>query len=115
MDSEINNCLKKIDSLSKNQKAAYYELMGHELTIIIRSIWSDQVIDPEEKLERIKWINEIQHRIISKISHLRREIDWDDSDIMEMIHFYIEKKSEIRQEVYNAILRSLNVALNKEK
>lgn len=34
-----------------------------ELTIVGRSIWSDEGLEAAEQLNALKWLNEIQHRV----------------------------------------------------
>ena len=52
--------LAKLDC---EQRRAVYERFLFELTISARAVWSDPELSNSEKLEGLKWINEIQHTV----------------------------------------------------
>jgi hypothetical protein len=104
---------KEISSLSEEQRLLYYELLAHNLTVSIRGVWLDETISDAEKLDRIKLINEILHRITSKIRILRlNEHEWTEEDTWVMIDEYISDNEGIRGEIYFAINQSYQYALN---
>jgi hypothetical protein len=104
---------KEISSLSEERRLLYYELLAHNLTVSIRGVWSDETISDAEKIDRIKLINEILHRITSKIQVLRlNEHEWTEEDIWTMINNYISDNEAIRSGIYFAIDRSYQYALN---
>ncbi len=57
--------------LTEDQRLHFYEVLAHNLTVAIRGVWSDESISDAEKVERIKWINEILHRSTAKVYVLR--------------------------------------------
>lgn len=98
---------KQIGELSAEQRVSFYEMMACNLTISIRSIWSDDRIDDAEKVDRMKWINEIAHRITVKISVTRRnEHEWTEQDVWEMIKGFVSQNPGIRGAIGNAVLQS---------
>ena len=98
---------KQIGELSAEQRLTFYESFACNLTISIRGIWSDDELADAEKVDRMKWINEIMHRITAKISVTRRnEHEWTEQDIWGMIKGYVAQNPGIRGEVGTAILHS---------
>lgn len=45
----------------------FYEMLAHNLTVSTRSIWSDDRLTDAMKVEQLKWMNEIQHRVIGML------------------------------------------------
>ena len=104
---------KEISALSEEQRLLYYELLAHNLTVSIRGVLWDETISDAEKLDRIKLVNEIQHRITSKIQVLRlHDHEWTEEDTWAMINEYISDNEGIRGEVYFAINQSYQYAVN---
>ncbi len=93
-----------ISGLSKDSKLLFYEGMSHCLTVSIRSIWSNNELTEKEIIQQIKWINEIQHRVTSKISVDRQGLHvWTESDFIDMIKHYVDQCPAIKDEVAYAI------------
>jgi hypothetical protein len=59
----MNNATSQLEALSLDTRRAIYERLWFELTIAGRAVWSDPDLSTEQKLEGMKWLNEIQHRI----------------------------------------------------
>ena len=47
--------------LDQGAKVSFYELFAHNLTVICRDVWSDEMLDLHQKVTQMKWINEILH------------------------------------------------------
>ncbi len=78
----------------------FYELFAHRLTIIVRTIWDNPDIDDTLKIQQMKWVNEIQHRVTSKIRVERLQLhDWPESDFIKMIKRNIEQCPSIAGDV----------------
>ncbi len=102
-----------ISSFSQNEKVYFYERLAHNLTISCRDIWSNTTLSDTEKVEQMKWLNEIQHRIVAKISVTRLDHhEWKERDIIGMIASYIKQTPEIGGEVGWAISASYKTTLN---
>jgi hypothetical protein len=98
---------QKIDALNPLQKLHFYELLAHNLTITVRSVWSNEEITDGEKLEQLKWINGISHRVTAKIWVLRLNThEWTEKDMQEMIENYISAHPAIAMGVRSAIEHS---------
>ncbi len=77
---------ESVAQLSLERRIRFYELLAHELTICVRAIWADEEISAEEKVEHMKRINEIMHRVTAKISCERtQDHEWLDTDMEMMI------------------------------
>jgi hypothetical protein len=94
-------------SLNDEQMLHFYEVLAHNLTMAIRSIWSDESITADEKVERIKWVNEILHRTTAKVWVLRLKThEWTEEDFASDIGHYIALNPSIAIEVSSAVSRS---------
>ncbi len=87
------NYLKNIGKLSLDQKRKFYVLFAHDLTVSVRAIWSDEKLTDAEKVEGMKWINEIMHRLIFRIEELHKiskieDDSWTEEDFLEMMREY---------------------------
>lgn len=113
MEITKKNYAALVSAFSENEKVYFYERLAHNLTISCRGIWSNNELSDIEKVEQMKWLNEIQHRIISKISVTRLDLhEWKESDIIGMIAGYIQQAPEIGGEVGWAISASYKTTLN---
>jgi hypothetical protein len=48
--------------LSEEQRLHFYEVLAHNLTVAVRGVWSDSETSDAEKVERMKWVNEVLSR-----------------------------------------------------
>ncbi len=104
---------QEISSLSDEERLHFYELLSHNLTVSIRGIWIDENISDTEKVERIKLVNEILHRVTSKVWVLRLKThEWTEEDTWEMMNEYISDNENIRVEILFAINCSLKAVKN---
>lgn len=62
--------LGKLAPFSKRTLIRFYEISAHNLTISIRATWSDEELSDSQKVERMKWINEIMQRVVLKSAAL---------------------------------------------
>ena len=60
-----------IGSLSDEERLRFYETLAHNLTVSVRAIWSDDDLSDAEKVEGMKWLNEIMHGVTQKATALR--------------------------------------------
>jgi hypothetical protein len=104
MEITKNNYAEKISELTVEKKVLFYELFAHNLTICSRSIGFDEEISDSEKVEAMKWINEILHRVVAKIRVERLQIyEWKESDIIAMIGHKVKQSPLLGGEVSWAI------------
>ncbi|HMV99726.1 MAG TPA: hypothetical protein PL157_11535 [Acidobacteriota bacterium] len=99
----------RIGTLAAEDRLRFYELFAHNLTIGIRVIWSEPAMTDSEKLDQIKWINEILHQVISKAFHLRvNQNTRTESDTWDTIQHWISQNPAIGGHVRIAIRFSYN-------
>ena len=92
----------------------FYELFAHRLTIIIRGFWDDPDSNDALKIEQMKWVNEIQHRVTSKIRVERLQLhDWPESDFINMISRYVKQCPSISGDVAWCIKTSYEKVVGK--
>jgi len=109
---EISEFTRKINNLDVSQKLHFYELLAYNLTVAARSVWSNEAMADGEKLEQLKWINEISHRVTAKIWVLRLNThEWTDKDIQSMIENFTSVQPAITGEVREAIDRSYRAVI----
>jgi hypothetical protein len=93
--------------LTEDQRLHFYEVLAHNLTVATRGVWSDDSIENAEKVERMKWINEILHRATAKVWVLRlRAHEWTEEDFDSLVEGYAAQCEGIKAEVFAAINRS---------
>ncbi|MCV6638324.1 hypothetical protein [Candidatus Albibeggiatoa sp. nov. NOAA] len=108
-----DNYAEMISNLTQDEKVAYYEFVAHSLTIGCRSIWSDNTLTDQQKIEGMRYINEILHRIISKIRVERQQLhEWKEEHIIEMMLRYVQQAPHIKGEVACAITESYKKVKN---
>jgi hypothetical protein len=101
--------------LSDEQRLHYYEVLAQNLTIAIRGIWSDQQISDAEKVDRMKWVNEILHRVTAKVYVLRLKThEWTEEDFESLILEYVASHPGIAEEVGKAVRRSYRTVAGRE-
>jgi len=77
---------EQIGKLSDEQRLHFYEMLAHNLTVGIRGIWSDERIDDTEKVDRMKWVNEILHSVTARVYVLRLKThEWTEEDFERLI------------------------------
>jgi hypothetical protein len=91
---------KLIGELTLEQKRKFYVLLAHDLTIAVRGIWSNEKLSDAEKVEGMKAINEIMHRLIFRVEELhkvsRKEDDsWTEDDFWTLIKDYVSDNPKV--------------------
>ena len=80
------NFVQTIGELPSDIKMAYYMNFAHSLTVGVRAIWSDETIDVNDRLERLKWMNELMHRVINRAIDLQSEpYTWNEEAIWQLL------------------------------
>ena len=89
-----------IGALSDEERISFYEILAHNLTVAVRGVWSDEDLTDSQKLECLKWINEIMHRVVMKASYLRLQKNkYSETDSWEDIKHWISVYPEIDSHV----------------
>jgi hypothetical protein len=109
------NFAERMAVLTEEQRLHFYEVLAHNLTVAIRGVWSDGSLADAEKVERIKWINEILHQATAKVWVLRlRTHEWTEEDFGSLVRDYAESHPGIKAEVLAAVNRSYRAVTDKE-
>lgn len=81
--------LNEIEALSENDRLHYYEILAHNLTILVRDIWSDDALSDANKIEYMKLVNEMMHRVTARVWKLRlNQPDYTDDGMLRMLVGY---------------------------
>jgi len=81
---------KLIGDLSDDERLRFYEILAHNLTVSVRGIWSDDQLSDHERVEHMKWVNEIMHRVVMKSAKLRmKQDDYSEGDFWEGIKHWV--------------------------
>ena len=98
---------KLIGELSEEERIRFYEILAHNLTVSVRGIWVDEQLTDREMVERMKWINEIMHRMVMKSAYLRMKRNtYSETDSWEDIKHWVAQCPELSTPVERAIERS---------
>ena len=97
---ETFDYVTNIGALTLEQKRKFYVLFAHDLTVSVRAIWSDENFTDAEKVEGMKWINEIMHHLIFRIEKLHtitnlENDSWTEKDFHEIIHHWTLQNYEV--------------------
>lgn len=100
----IADHLKSLDTM---HKIDFYHRLGFNLTIAIRSIWSNSAVNDKEKLEAIKIINELSHQVFNWLWRLRNgDNTFDDLSCFKDVGVYASQNALASGEIGNAIVNS---------
>jgi hypothetical protein len=103
-----------IGALDSEQRQLFYEVLAHNLTVSVRAIWSDEASSAEEKVEQLKWLNEIMHRVTSKIRVLRLNLhEWTETDSWNDIRHWVSLCPSLESEV-EWVIRTSYAAIKHE-
>lgn len=109
------NFQEMMNALSDEQKLHFYELFAHNMTVGIRGIWSETETGDSEKVELMKWANEVLHRITAKVWVLRLKThEWTESDFGKMLEEYKQMHPGISVAIDSAVKWSYRSVLGKE-
>ena len=98
------NFVQVIGDFPSDIKMAYYVNFAHSLTIAVRGIWSDESLDVSDRLERLKWINELMHRFINRVIDLRAEVqNWNEEDMWQTLCVTVAQCPAINGDVGGAM------------
>jgi hypothetical protein len=106
---------EQVLKLTADQRLHFYEVLAHNLTVAIRGVWSDESMSDAEKVNRMKHINEILHRVTAKVYVERLKThEWTEDDFGNMICGWVGDCERLKTEVFGAINRSYQAITGKE-
>jgi hypothetical protein len=80
LPSTLTEYAEAVAAFDENRRRWFYETLAHNLTVCVRAIWSDEKLSDAGKVEQMKWLNEIQHRVTGK---LRAAKPWPDTEFFD--------------------------------
>lgn len=93
-----------IGALSEEERISFYEILAHNLTVSARGIWSDERRTDSQKLEALKWLNEIMHRVVMKAAYLRvGKNKYSESESWEGIKHWVSLSPDLAEPVELAL------------
>jgi hypothetical protein len=96
-----------VGSLSTEELIQFYEILAHNLTVSVRAIWSDEALTDTERVEQMKWLNEIMHWVVRKSAALRmNRNEMSESDTWEMMEGYISQCPSLASHIASATISS---------
>ena len=95
---------ERLEPATAAARRRVYELLWLELTIVGRIVWSEDDLPLSEKLDGLKWLNEIQHRVWGAHANA---VDYSPTDLYATIQKTAEQASALRGVVDAACVRSL--------
>jgi hypothetical protein len=102
--------VRQVGNLPPESLIRFYEILAHNLTVSIRAIWSDETLNDAQRVERMKWLNEIMHRVVLKSAALRRgRNECTEADTWKMMQHYISLCPEIGADVAFSTLSSYQI------
>jgi hypothetical protein len=97
----------QVGSLPPESLIRFYEHFAHALTVSVRGVWSDEALNDVQKVEGMKWLNEIMHRVVLKSAALRlNRNELTEADTWAMILHYVSLCPEIEGHVAAAAISS---------
>ena len=109
MSTKLAGYAEAVASFDDGARRRFYETLAHNLTVCARAIWSDEQLSDAEKVEQMKWLNEIQHRVTGK---LRASQPWPDGEFFEgVLRTHTDECPTLRSHVGWAVKQSYDCAL----
>ncbi|MGB0429744.1 MAG: hypothetical protein ACPGLV_04660 [Bacteroidia bacterium] len=83
---------------SLDDKGLFYELLLSDFTVMNRALWSSPITTDGEKLDCLKWSNELSHRVFNLLFELKRGDD-NNSEVrlIENINYYRKQSYELSE------------------
>jgi hypothetical protein len=95
-----------LETAAVHARRRVYEQLWLELTIVGRDVWSRNDLQASEKLDGLKWLNEIQHRVWG--AHANAD-GYSPTDLYVTIQHHAAQASALKDIVGLACARSLRV------
>jgi hypothetical protein len=110
-----HNLIESLSQLNDQQRLTFYESFAHKLTIANRAIWSNEETADRAKVERLKNINEIMHRVAQAIHVVRvTPSGWSYEHMVGEICRWVSRDESIAGDVGWAFQKSIEWALESD-
>lgn len=105
--------VRDVGSLPVDSLIQFYEILAHNLTVSVRAIWSDEALTDFERVQQMKWLNEIMHRVVLKSAALRTNRNrMSETDTWRMIEEYIAECPQLAVHISFASISSFQAVSN---
>lgn len=96
-----------IAALSRSDKIRFYIVLARDLTIATRMIWADLHLSDAERVEQMKWVNEVQHRVINRLADLHGDYGtWTEQQVWDVIWQHLAQDRATAAHVRGALKRA---------
>lgn len=99
--------MSELQNLQPEKRRLVYARFSFELTIGARAVWIDPLLTDSEKLEGLKWLNEIQHQVLHACHD---SPNYSPSQLAKIIQGHIKHAEQIRGHVGACYRSALNHA-----
>jgi hypothetical protein len=107
--------VERMAVLSEEQRLLFYEVFAYELTVTIGDVCSNESLSDADKVERVRRINEVLHRVTAKVYVLRLHTrEWTEEDFGKLIRDMAGRNEGVMTEVFWAVNRSYQSVTGKE-
>jgi len=100
------NFTEQLKTAGEHSRRRVYEQLWLELTIVGRDVWLRSDLQLSEKLEGLKWLNEIQHRVWGAHANAAGSAP---ADLYATIQHHAAQAAALKDIVAAACVRSLRV------
>jgi len=91
---------KLVGNLSEEERIRFYELFANNLTVNVRGIWFDDNLSDTQKVENMRWLNEIMAGVVQKSAALRSgRHSYSEEESWEGINHCVSQSPEIDKSV----------------
>ncbi len=104
----MSDLVGRITALTAGQRQQVYLRLWNELTVAGRAIWSDPGYSEAQKLDGLKWLNEIQHRIWNGYM---RTPGYEPEQLFAIVNGHIQQAEHIRGHFGTCLRRAVNDAV----
>lgn len=110
---DITGLLAYVTALETPGKINFYNRLGLNLTLCIRSIWSDFNLSDAEKVDAIRVVNEVSHQLLKWINRLLRDDKhFNDQDCFSDISNFARENKRSGDEIGAACFASYRYMIN---
>ena len=103
-----------VTGLPDFDKLRVYERFLYELTIVGRLTWFDDDLAIERKLNRLKWLKEINHRVLGRVRDLLgNQHACDDDELWATIRHHSLQPGGFEERVFGAACRAFSVVVHR--
>lgn len=104
-----------IGKLSLKKKKVFYLCSANYLSTCVRDALANDILNPTEKLDQLKYINEVNHRLLNRSFDLEfGDNHWSEEDTWRLIKNIVNNKKEIKNYVGNALSEGFSLAKKLE-